>query len=112
MGEHGLSFSEAMPNVNPEPGRAGPSLPEIALTRAAVRDAEPPASRDNELSFDDQTPKLPAGLARDVKRAAAESEKTRSIVNAIVQLLVEEEVLSLDQIQSRVAKLRDDASGS
>ena len=106
IGERSLSFSEADPKSKPETRRGASPLPEIALTQTALREVEQPVSRDNELSFDQHSPELPGGLVEDVERIVAESEKTRNVLNAITQLLIEARILSLDQIQSRVAKLK------
>jgi hypothetical protein len=103
MGERSLSFSEA--NSEPVPQDDASASLEIDLTRAVDSKDEQPASRDNQLDFGQDSPPLTDGLAKEVGRLAAESEKTRNVLNAITQLLVEEGVLSLDQIQTRIAKL-------
>ncbi|MEE8164538.1 MAG: hypothetical protein V3T64_03120 [Myxococcota bacterium] len=110
MGERSLSFSKAEPKSEPEPiSGDSPSL-EISMTQAVVSEAEQPASRDNELSFQQHFPVLPDGLVQDLERVVAESEKTRGVLIAITELLVEEGIRSLDQIQSRIAKLKGDDS--
>ena len=112
MGERSLSFAEAEAKPKPKPKAAASPFPEIALNRAVGEEAERPDSRDNELSFGQNAAQLPDSLHQDVDRVAAESEKTRRVLNAITQLLVENGILSLDQIQSRIAKLQGGDSGS
>lgn len=72
----------------------------------------PPASRDNEISLLDALPESSADLKAEVERANRDSEKTRLVVKAITQILVDKGILSLDEIQARIAKLKGDTSSA
>lgn len=50
--------------------------------------------------------KIPEALEQGVARAVDETERTRFVVKALTQLLVEKGLLSLSEIQERVAKLK------
>jgi len=110
IGERNLSYSEVESKSEPEPQGDGSRLAEISLTQAVVGGDEQPASRDNELCFEQDSPQLPDDLVQEIDRLAAELARTRSVLNAITQLLVEQGILPLDQIQSRIAKLLGDDS--
>ena len=109
IGERSLGLADSTPAVktSSEPRMVGPVSPEVAspLHDAGVV-AMPPMTHDREISIDELGSALPEGLVADVGRLAHDTEKTRLVVKAITQLLVEKQILSLDEIQSRIGQLR------
>ena len=76
----------------------------------------PPASRDHEIQLDEPVPVaapvpvLPDGLLEDVARAVEETENTRMVAKAIVQLLIEKGILTLEEVQAQIAQQTGDDS--
>ena len=106
------------PAVRPssEPRTPEPVRPELASSvQGGPSDSMPfmaPMAHDTEISLDELGNALPEGLLADVGRAVHDTEKTRLVVKAITQLLVEKQILSLDEIQSRIGQFRSgDARG-
>ena len=87
-------------------GKSAP-LPEIALTPPVGNKVEKPVSRDSEFHFVENAPQVPGRMLQDIELAVAEMAKTRGILKAIAQLLVEEGILSFEQIETRIAKLAE-----
>jgi type IV pilus assembly protein PilB len=63
-----------------------------------------PASRDTEIQLKEPAPALPDGLLEDVARAILETEHTRKVAKAIAQLLIEKGILTLEEVQDRIAQ--------
>lgn len=78
--------SPVPPLPTPAPLSAMPPLPTSAVPVAA------PAASD--------------ALAREVARAIDETERTRLVAKAIAHLLIEKGVLTLDELQSRIEKMK------
>lgn len=63
-----------------------------------------PASRDTEIELSEPAPALPDGLLEEVAQAVLETEHTRKVAKAIAQLLIEKGILTLEEVQARIAK--------
>jgi type IV pilus assembly protein PilB len=112
IGERSLGLADSTPVIKPsaEPrsvDRANPAVvsPHRVLGVDSMSSTSPMA-HDKEISIDELGRALPDGLVADVGRIAHETEKTRLVVKAITQLLVDKQILSLDEIQSRIGQLR------
>jgi hypothetical protein len=66
----------------------------------------PPPSRDVQLDLDAPSSALPEGLLEDVANALEDSQKTRVVARAIVQLLIEKGIVTLEEVQVQVARQR------
>lgn len=66
----------------------------------------PPVSSFNEIELSDPKTDLPEGLMDDVASALAETDKTRIVAKAIAQLLIEKGIISLAELQARIARLK------
>jgi hypothetical protein len=96
------------------PASVTPFEPVAAEHEAPQREPEMPASRDTvlepepepELDFDLPVAPLPEHLLDDVARAIDETERTRIVVKAVAQLLIDKGVLGLEEIQGRIAQLK------
>ena len=81
--------------------------PEVgAPLEGSQTESMPPVIWERELSLDELGGALPKGLIADVSKAVLDTERTRLVVKAITQLLVEKQILALEEIQSRVAQLK------
>jgi type IV pilus assembly protein PilB len=69
-------------------------------------DSLPPMTRERVISIEELGSALPEGLLVDVGRVADDTQKTRLVVKAIAQLLVEKQILSLAEIESRIGQLK------
>ena len=69
-------------------------------------DSLPPMTRERVISIEELGSALPEGLLVDVGRVADDTQKTRLVVKAIAQLLVEKQFLSLAEIESRIGQLK------
>ena len=63
-----------------------------------------PTSRDTEIELNEPAPVLPDGLLEDVAQAVLETEHTRRVAKAIAQLLIEKGILTLEEVQARIAQ--------
>ena len=61
-------------------------------------------SRDTEIELNEPAPVLPDGLLEDVAQAVLETEHTRKVAKAIAQLLIEKGILTLEEVQARIAQ--------
>lgn len=73
-------------------------------------DSLPPMADDRVIAIEELGSALPEGLLADVARVAHETEKTRIVLKAITQILVENQIVSLGEIESRIAQLKSDDS--
>lgn len=77
----------------------------------AIQESEVlPASRDTQLEFVDPPVVAPGALVDEVKRAFEETEQTRQVAKALIQLLIEKGVISLEEIQERITQQKSGAS--
>jgi len=106
IGERSLGLADSKPVMKPsaEPRSVGRANSEVASPLRAL--GVDSMSHDREISIDELGSALPDGLVADVGRVAHDTEKTRLVVKAITQLLVDKQILSLDEIQSRIGQLR------
>ena len=83
-----------------------PGLREPACSAGTMSDdsARSPESRDTEIQLNEPASILPDGLLEDVARAVLETEHTRKVAKAIAQLLIEKGVLTLEEVQARIAQ--------
>jgi hypothetical protein len=83
-----------------------PGLREPACSTATMSDDSElsPASRDTEIQLNEPAPVLPDGLLEDVAQAVLETEHTRKVAKAIAQLLIEKGILTLEEVQARIAQ--------
>lgn len=83
-----------------------PGLREPARSAATSSDDSElsPASRDTEIQLNQPAPVLPDGLLEDVAQAVLETEHTRRVAKAIAQLLIEKGILTLEEVQARIAQ--------
>ena len=83
-----------------------PGLREPACSESTNSDSSdvPAASRDTEIELNERLPVLPDGLLEDVARAVLETEHTRKVAKAIAQLLIEKGILTLEEVQARIAQ--------
>jgi hypothetical protein len=96
----------------PAPRTANRKDGSLELASRAERKAPQPEQnleRGRELSIGEIGGDLSADFGVDVDRVARDSEKTRLVVKAVVQLLVDKQILTLDEIQTRVRELERDA---
>ena len=64
-----------------------------------------PIEREEEISLE-LSAAVPNDVADSIDEMSREMQKTRLVVKAITQLLVESRVLGLDEIQERIADLK------
>ena len=57
-------------------------------------------------------PQLPEGLLEDVERALDDTERTRIVAKAMTQLLIEKGVLTLEEVQDKIAALKAQSARS
>jgi hypothetical protein len=80
---------------------------------AAASDAVAAApSRDRSIDLDETVEKppvneLPDGLLDDIANALEDSQKSRVVVRAIVQILIEKGIVTLEEVQTQVARQKD-----
>jgi hypothetical protein len=84
-----IELSEA-PQRQSEPARQVPTPPQQVQP---VQQTPPPA--------------LPEGVLDDIARAIDETERTRVVARAIAQLLIEKGVLTLEEVQTRIAQQKE-----
>ena len=83
-----------------------PGLREPACSESTNSDNSdvPAASRDTEIELNERLPVLPDGLLEDVAHAVLETEHTRKVAKAIAQLLIEKGIITLEEVQARIAQ--------
>lgn len=59
-----------------------------------------------EIELNEPAAPLPDGLVEDIARAVDETEKTRFVAKAMVQLLIEKGVFGLDEVQAKIAEMK------
>jgi len=64
----------------------------------------------DELTLTDLAPVVPDGLLENVDRAVGETERTRVVLKALTQLLVEKKLVALPELQVRIARIKDSNS--
>jgi len=69
-----------------------------------------PASRDTRIELDTPTAALPEGLLEDIANAREDSQKTRVVARAIVQLLIEKGIVTLEEVQAQISRQRGSRS--
>lgn len=108
IGERSLGLAAGPREPEKSGGAAGSvsRLDDGVSVDGGQAESVPTMSLDHEVSLDEIGAVLPDGIAADVARAVRETEKTRIVVKAITQLLVEKKVVSLDEIQARIAQLK------
>ena len=138
--EDDISSPDALPDLGASPSSATAASPPRAARPAAsampplaalsrpdpaIEDPLPgdpiegliPEHRDLDLCADELTltqvaPILPEGVREDVTRAIEETERTRIVVKALTQLLVEKEIVSLAEIQEKVERIKSNSKQS
>lgn len=103
--------------IEPEPQPAMPiatapiDATALAPVPAVAADAAPPSVGPTVAI--DATPTTPVGdpLAAQVARAVEESERTRLVAKAMAHLLIEKGILTLDEIQARIEKMKPTRPG-
>ena len=65
-----------------------------------------PMLLDREISLDELSGEDPPSLREEIRRLMDDSKKTRLVVKALTQVLVEKQLFSLDEIQKRIADLK------
>jgi MshEN domain len=110
MGERNLGLSDSSPAVPATPRALAPA-PDGDSTGDLEESGSPakstaPIPRDAEGALDAAGSRLPGHLINEINAAVHDTEKTRLVVKAITQILVEKQILTLDEIQSRIAKLK------
>ena len=93
----------------PVPAADETTIGERSLGLSAL-DATPDSAAGGEVGSEalagDSKVQAPADPSQELRAIAHETQKTRLVLKAITQLLVEQEVLDLDEIQSRIAQLK------
>jgi hypothetical protein len=108
------------PTPSADPFRSTDTLGEGSLysvdddpePRVELRPSSPsqePRAADSEsgekpIELSEAMPTLPEGLLENVARALEETEQTRSVTRAIAGLLIEKGVLTLEEVQERIAE--------
>lgn len=80
--------------------------PGTAPAPESMEPVEMPASRDTHIELPESSVVPYSGLVDDVARAIEETERTRIVAKAIAQLLIEKGLLSLAEIQDRIAQIK------
>lgn len=65
----------------------------------------------DEIELSQPAPEVPDALLADVARALDETERTRIVAKALTQLLIEKGVLTLEEVQGKIAALKQAAVG-
>ncbi len=63
-----------------------------------------PISRDTRTELQEAVPMLAEGLLEDVADAVEESQKTRVVARALVHLLIEKGIFTLEELQAQIAQ--------
>ncbi len=101
MGEQNLRSVTDEKDEQTPPGLREPAG--SAATRSDDSELSP-TSRDTEIELNEPAPVLPDGLLEDVAQAVLETEHTRRVAKAIAQLLIEKGILTLEEVQARIAQ--------
>ena len=101
MGEQSLRRVTDEEDEQTPPGLREPAYSE---TTHSDNSDVPAASRDTEIELNERAPVLPDGLLEDVAHAVLETEHTRKVAKAIAQLLIEKGILTLEEVQARIAQ--------
>ena len=101
MGEQNLRSVTDEKDEQTPPGLREPAG--SAATRSDDSELSP-TSRDTEIELNEPAPVLPDGLLEDVAQAVLETEHTRRVAKAIAQLLNEKGILTLEEVQARIAQ--------
>ena len=91
-------------DAGPHPGTEAVLAPEQATVGSATESAGSQA--DDAIELCQPAPVLPEGLLDDVARALDETERTRIVAKAMTQLLIEKGVLTLEEVQHKIAALK------
>jgi hypothetical protein len=101
MGEHNLRSVTDEKDEQTPPGLREPACSETTNSDNSDVSA---GSRDTEIELNEPAPVLPDGLLEDVAQAVLETEHTRKVAKAIAQLLIEKGILTLEEVQVRIAQ--------
>lgn len=109
----------ARPSAEAERGAGETTIEERSLGLAESRtieeageDSNSDVSGTKNEPVAEQAAGRSADLVAELLALSHETEKTRVVVKAITQILVEKEILDLDEIQARIAKLKTSGSSS
>lgn len=91
-------------DAGPHPGTEAVLAPVEAPVASATASAESQA--DDAIELSQPAPELPEDLLDDVARALDETERTRIVAKAMTQLLIEKGVLTLEEVQDKIAALK------
>ncbi len=100
----GQSSLRLVLDAGPHPGTEAAVSQAEPVARSAPQTAESEADEAIELS--EPAPALPEGLLDDVARVLEETERTRIVAKAMTQLLIEKGVLTLEEVQAKIAALK------
>lgn len=113
IGERSLGLAASDNPVRPAsqpalPERSVPleSHPDSSETESIGQESIGQMASDREVSIDALGSGGESDLMADVDRAVHGTEKTRLVLKAVTQLLVDKGILSLDEIQSQIDQLR------
>ena len=104
MGEQNLRSVTDEKDEQTPPGLREPAYSETTHSDNSDNSDVPAASRDTEIELNERAPVLPDGLLEDVAQAVLETEHTRKVAKAIAQLLIEKGILTLEEVQARIAQ--------
>ena len=102
-----LSKPDSKADTTPEPVRDAPSeaMGERSL-RLVSETGAAQASFDAAIELREPVASLPDGLLDELAHAIEETEKTRIVTKAFAQLLIEKGILTLDEVQAQIDRLR------
>lgn len=106
----GQSSLRLVLDAGPHPGTEAAVAPTEAKVGSATESAGSPA--DDAIELSQPAPELPEGLLDDVAHALDESDRTRIVAKAMTQLLIEKGVLTLEEVQDKIAALKALAASS
>ncbi len=101
----GTTMGELSLRIIAEDEGESPPVPAVAVDTAS----ETPPPLETSASGV-SGPELPEGLLDDISYAIDETERTRIVAKAIVQLLIEKGVLTLDEVQAKLAQMKGESS--
>lgn len=101
IGERSLGLTDAESGGKAKGTSAEVGSPVVGAESASAS----PIDREEEISLE-LSEAVPNELAEAIEEMSREMQKTRLVVKAITQLLVESRVLGLDEIQERIAELK------
>ena len=104
MGEQNLRSVTDEKDEQTPPGLREPACSESTNSDNSDNSDVPAASRDTEIELNERPPVLPDGLLEDVAHAVLETEHTRKVAKAIAQLLIEKGIITLGEVQARIAQ--------